>query len=265
MDALITAERLVRRYRGHGGRHVTALDGVSLTVAPGESVAVVGESGSGKSTLVRCLAALERPDAGRVLWDGTDVWTLHADALRQRRRQVQLIFQDARASFNPRFTVAKIVAEPLANFERMRRATLQEQVAALLRRVELDPAVAVRYPHELSGGQLQRVAIARALALRPRLLLCDEPLSSLDVSIQAQMLSLLRDLRANQNLSLLFVTHNLALVPAICDRVLVMWAGQIVEELKAERLMQAQHPYTRALLAAVPDIEDEPATLTRES
>jgi|DewCreStandDraft_5_1066085.scaffolds.fasta_scaffold00112_139 ABC-type dipeptide/oligopeptide/nickel transport system ATPase subunit len=254
-EPLIAARGLTKRYRGHGRRIVTALNGVDIHLLPGESVAIVGESGSGKSTLLRCLAALERPDQGCVHWEGAEVWSLTPEQRRQRRRVIQVVFQDALASFNPRFTVAEIVREPLENYEGAPRRVLDEQVITLLQRVGLAPELARRYPHELSGGQQQRVALARALALRPRLLLCDEPLSNLDVTIQAYLLALLRSLRWQERLSLLFVTHNLALVPAICDRVLVMLRGQIVEELPANRLTEAQHPYTRALLAAVPDID----------
>ncbi|MER3419606.1 MAG: ABC transporter ATP-binding protein [Chloroflexota bacterium] len=254
-EPLIAAHGLTKSYRGHGHRFVTALDGVNLHVLPNEGVAVVGESGSGKSTLLRCLAALERPDAGTVHWEGAEVWSLSAEQRRQHRRAIQLIFQDAFASFNPRFTVAEIVREPLENFAHAPRRVLNEQVSALLRRVGLAPELAERYPHELSGGQQQRVALARALALRPRVLLCDEPLSNLDVSVQAHLLTLLRELRRQEHLSLLFVTHNLALVPYLCDRVLVMFRGKIVEELSKNKLSAAQHPYTRNLIASVPDID----------
>lgn len=254
-ESLIAAVGLVRRYRGPEGRQISALDGVTLEILPGESVAVVGESGSGKSTLVRCLAALERPDRGSVRWDGADVWALPPEALRQRRRHIQVIFQDSLASFNPRFTVAGIVGEPLKNFVQGRAGEPGSQVRALLRRVGLGEEFLDRFPHQLSGGQQQRVAIARALALRPRLLLCDEPLSGLDVSIQAEIRSLLRALRQEEGLSLLFVTHNLALVPSVADRVLVMHRGRVVEALSTSSLEQALDPYTRALLDAVPDVE----------
>lgn len=253
---LVAGEGLVRLYTARGGRRVQALRGVSLAVYPGESVAVVGESGSGKSTLVRLLAALERPDGGRVLWDGADVARLSTTAVRQERRHVQVIFQDSLAAFNPRFRIGQIVGEPLANFPAAGRDE-DAAVLALLDRAGLAPELVSRFPHELSGGQQQRVAIARALAPQPRLLLCDEPLSGLDVSVQAQMLQLLQQLRQENGLSLLFVTHNLALVPYVSDRVLVMQAGRVVEELPAQALDTASHPYARALLAAVPDLEDE--------
>jgi len=260
---LIAAEGLVRVYGGRGARRIRALNDVTLAILPGESVAVVGESGSGKSTLVRCLVALERVDVGRVLWEGANVRSLSAAELRRRRQHVQVIFQDSLAAFNPRFTVAQVMREPLDNYVVQPsvsngRDTASNDVYALLERVGLEPSLARRYPHELSGGQQQRVAIARALALRPKLLLCDEPLSSLDVSVQAQILTLLQDLRRQEGVSLLFVTHNLALVPYVSDRALVMQDGRIVEDLPSRRLEAAVNPYTRALLATVPDIDEPP-------
>ncbi len=254
---IVSARDLVRQYRGRQGRLTTALDGVSLDVQVGESVAVVGESGSGKSTLVRCLAGLERPDSGRVCWDGADLASLSSGAARRQRVRLQVIFQDALDSFDPRFTVEAIIREPLDNFPDQTRLWdgPRGAVAELLRRVRLDPALALRYPHQLSGGQQQRVAIARALALQPALLLCDEPLSGLDVMVQGQILALLRDLRRQERLALLFVTHNLAVVPEVAGRVLVVHHGRLVEELAADNLDGASHPYTRALLDAVPDLE----------
>jgi oligopeptide transport system ATP-binding protein len=231
-----------------------AVDDVSLTLNPGEVLGIVGESGSGKSTLARATLRLLRPQAGQIVWLGRPLEHLTQSELRPLRRDLQLVFQDPLASLDPRMTVERIVAEPL----RLHRADLDsaartEVVADILLRVGLGQSLLTRYPHELSGGQAQRVALARAMVLRPRLLVCDEAVSALDVSVQAQILALLQDLKREYGTSILFISHNLAVVRQLCDRVLVLYLGRRMEEGPTDALFaNSAHPYTRALLAAVP-------------
>ncbi|GHG66986.1 dipeptide ABC transporter ATP-binding protein [Streptomyces griseocarneus] len=243
------------RRRGVFGRHepVRAVRGVSLRVAAGETLALVGESGSGKSTTARVLAGLRRPTGGEVRFDGRDISRAAVDARLRREigREVQLVFQDPYASLNPRRTIEEIVGTPLRVHTALDAGERRERVAGLLRQVGLDPAHLGRYPHEFSGGQRQRVGIARALASRPRLIIADEPVSALDVSVQAQVLNLLMDLREELGLSLLFVSHDLAVVRHLCDRVAVMRAGTIVESGPRDEVFDdPKAPYTRELLAA---------------
>ena len=231
-----------------------AVDDVSFDLRPGEALGVVGESGSGKSTLARAVLRLLRPDSGQVVWLGTSVADLSAAALKPLRRNLQIVFQDPLASLDPRLTVGEIVSEPL----RVHRPELSasdrvREVADMLVRVGLTPDLVTRYPHEFSGGQCQRIGIARAMILKPRLLVCDEPVSALDVAIQEQILTLLADLKREYGMSILFVSHNLAVVRRICDRVLVLYLGRMMELAPVEALYtQPRHPYTRELLEAVP-------------
>jgi len=233
---------------------VKAVDGVSLGIAQGETLALVGESGSGKTTTGRCILRLLEPTSGGVTFDGVDLLSLPPRAMRRMRRQIQVVFQDPYASLNPRMRVGTIVREPL-DIHRIgaSRRERDETVAALLRRVGLDPGMRDRYPHEFSGGQRQRIGVARALALRPRLIVADEPVSSLDVSVQAQVINLLIDLQEEFKIAYLFIAHDLAVVERIADRVAVMYLGQIVEvAARAEIFRNPLHPYTRALLQAIP-------------
>ncbi|PYT36166.1 MAG: peptide ABC transporter substrate-binding protein [Acidobacteria bacterium] len=233
---------------------VRAVDGVSLRIAPGETLALVGESGSGKTTTGRCILRLLEPTSGRVVFDGTDLLSLPARAMRRMRRQIQVVFQDPYGSLNPRMRVGTIVREPF-DIHRIgaNRRERDEMVAALLRRVGLDPGMRDRYPHEFSGGQRQRIGVARALALRPRLIVADEPVSSLDVSVQAQVINLFIDLQEEFRIAYLFIAHDLAVVERIADRVAVMYLGQIVEvAARGEIFRNPLHPYTRALLQAIP-------------
>ena len=250
-EPLLQVRGLRVEFRGGAGL-VRAVDGVDLDVSRGAAVGLVGESGSGKSTLVRTLVGFERATAGSALFEGTDLLALRGSAWRPWRRRLQMVFQDPYASLDPRMRVGPLIAEPLA----VHGATVDEQrarVADLLERVRLAPALASRRPHELSGGQRQRVGLARALALEPDLLLLDEPVSALDVSVQAQVLSLLGELRESLGLSYLLIAHHLAVVRKLCDRVAVMFAGRIVEEASRDQLFTApRHPYTRALMEASP-------------
>jgi oligopeptide/dipeptide ABC transporter ATP-binding protein len=237
------------------GRTVRAVGGVDLDIRAGEVHALVGESGSGKTTLARCILRLVEPSAGTIEVDGRDVTRLRGGELRTLRRDMQLVFQDPQGSLDPRMSVRELVAEPIRTHLRPARGTLEPAVLGLLEGVGLAHRHLDRRPHELSGGQCQRVAIARALALRPRLLVLDEPTSALDVSVQAQILNLLLELRARFGLSYLLISHDLGVVRHLSDRVSVMYLGRIVEREDADAVFEdARHPYTRALLASVPDV-----------
>jgi len=259
VTALLEVEALVKHFvaeRSVFGRptaHVKAVDGVNFTVEAGKTLALVGESGCGKSTVSRLVLRLIEPDAGKVRFEGHDLGNLNAQELRAFRRDAQIIFQDPYASLNPRMTVSQILTEPLALHDLVPPARRRARVEELLRLVGLEPRFARRYPHEFSGGQRQRVAIARALAVEPKLIICDEPVSALDVSIRSQILNLLRDLQDRLGLAYIFVSHDLAVVKHIADRVAVMNLGGIVETADARALFASpRHPYSRALLSAIP-------------
>ena len=232
---------------------VRAVDGVSFDIKRGETLGLVGESGSGKSTTGRAILQLRRPTSGKVDFNGIDLVHLKGEELRKMRRKMQMIFQDPYASLNPRMTVGEIVGEPLLVHNVASEAEANERVKQLLERVKLNPSFASRYPHEFSGGQRQRIGIARALALQPSFIVCDEPISALDVSIQAQVVNLLEELQEEFNLTYLFIAHDLSMVRHISDRVAVMYLGVIMELASRDEIyLKPLHPYTRALLSAIP-------------
>ncbi|MFZ5677837.1 MAG: ABC transporter ATP-binding protein [Pseudomonadota bacterium] len=257
---LLAAESLVKHYKARGGDGLArAVDGVSLTLNKGETLGIVGESGSGKSTLARLVLRLIESTSGRVRLDGEDILALKPGVLRKRRRDMQIVFQDPFASLDPRMSVGQIIAEPLDIHGVGSRPDRQRKVEDLLLMVGLDRSALGRYPHEFSGGQRQRIGIARAIALEPKLLVLDEPVSALDVSIQSQILNLLIDLKARLDLSYIFISHDLSVVEHVSDRVLVMYLGRIVEEGTATQVLRhPRHPYTEALVSAVPGAKKGP-------
>jgi oligopeptide transport system ATP-binding protein len=257
---LLSVENLVKHfpiYKGGIIRRVSgavrAVDGVSFEVFKGETLGLVGESGCGKSTTGRNILQLQKPTSGRVIFKGKDLVALRGEELRHMRREMQMIFQDPYASLNPRMTVGEIIGEPLLVHNLANKKEAEQQVEDLLKTVGLNPAYANRYPHEFSGGQRQRVGVARALSLKPELIICDEPISALDVSIQAQVVNLLEDLQAQFNLTYVFIAHDLSMVRHISTRVAVMYLGKVVELASRDDLYQNPlHPYSQALLSAVP-------------
>jgi oligopeptide/dipeptide ABC transporter ATP-binding protein len=259
VTALLEVEGLVKHFvakrtlLGRPTAFIRAVDGVSFKVEAGKTLALVGESGCGKSTVSRLVLRLIEPDSGQIRFEGRDLLAMNASQLRAFRRDAQIIFQDPYASLNPRMTVSQILTEPLALHDLVPASRRRERVEELLGLVGLEPRFARRYSHEFSGGQRQRIAIARALAVEPKLIICDEPVSALDVSIRSQILNLLRDLQDRLKLAYIFVSHDLAVVKHIADRVAVMNRGGIVETADAQALFASpRHPYSRALLSAIP-------------
>ena len=249
---------LFSRLTGSGSNVVRALNGVSLSIGRGETVGLIGESGCGKSTLGRTLLRLHEPTSGQILFGGTDITALAPEAMRAMREHMQIVFQDPYASLNPRHTVEEIVGLPLKlRGKAASRQDLRDRVAEMLQNVGLKTAFMQRYPHQFSGGQRQRVGIARALILRPQFIVCDEPVSALDVSIQAQIIQLLGDLKREMGLTYLFVSHDISVIAYVSDRIAVMYLGKIVELGTVDNVLERpSHPYTKALLSAVPQVDN---------
>lgn len=261
-DVLLRLENVVKHYPIRGGvflrqvDSVKAVNGVNLEIREGETFGLVGESGCGKSTLGSVILGLEKPTSGKIFFDGQEIHELSGARLRQMRRQMQIVFQDPFESLNPRVTVEEIVGEGLRIQGKYTRKEIHEKVLEMLSRVGLNPEHARRYPHEFSGGQRQRIGIARALMVNPRFIVCDEPVSALDVSVQAQIINLLRDLQREYGYTYLFVAHGLNVVRYMSDRIGVMYLGRIVEMTDTQTLFRNPlHPYTQALLNAIPDID----------
>ena len=252
LDVRDLCVRYTRRSPGSAGLHLAAVSGVSFTLAQGQSLGLVGESGSGKSSIARALLRLV-PATGQALFQGRDLLRLRGSELRAARAQLQIVFQDPQGALDPRMNVLELVSEPLLEFPRAAQQEPRTLVLQMLARVGLGAELLARFPHQLSGGQAQRVGLARALMLEPRLLICDEPVAALDVSIKSQIANLLRDMRDQLQLSLLFIAHDLATVRYLCDHVVVLYLGRVMEAAPRDALYDApQHPYTRALLAASP-------------
>lgn len=255
MDGYVKTENL-KKYFATAKGTLHAVDGVSLEIEKGKTLGVVGESGCGKSTLGRMLVHLESSTAGRMIFDGEDVTDIRGKKLHKYREQVQIIFQDPYSSLNPRMTVREIIEEPLRLSKKYPKKEIQDKAQELMETVGVDSRLAMSYPHELDGGRRQRVVIARAIALCPGFIVCDEPVSALDVSIQAQVLNLLKKLQEKQNLTYMFISHDLSVVRHISHYVCVMYLGQMVEYASVEELFEDPiHPYTKALLSAIPSID----------
>ncbi|HLE09852.1 MAG: hypothetical protein A2504_10955 [Bdellovibrionales bacterium RIFOXYD12_FULL_39_22] len=262
-STILSVDNVQKQYPVKGGflqreiATVKAVDGVSFTLKYGETLGLVGESGCGKSTLGRAIMFLERPSAGTILFDGVNLSTLSESDLRKKRKDIQIIFQDPFSSLNPKMTVFQLLAEPILNFHpKTKKAELEKEVHQLMSDVGLRPEYATRYPHEFSGGQRQRISIGRALASRPKLIVCDEPVSALDVSIQAQILNLLMDLQEKYNFSYIFISHDLHVVRHTSKKIAVMYLGRFVELANSEEIFtNPLHPYTKSLLSAIPTLD----------
>jgi len=273
-DRVLRVQDLSVYFKVHAGglfksqaRVLKAVNGVSFDLHAGETLGVVGETGCGKSTLARAILGLIRPNRGRVLWLGEDLGKLDEETLRQKRKDLQIVFQDPLAALNPRMTVRDIIAEPLWTFyPKIARVQVDERVRGVMQMVGLMPNQINRYPHEFSGGQCQRIGIARALVLNPKLVVCDEPVSALDVSIQAQIINLLKELQTKLGLSLVFIAHDLSVVRHISDRVMVMYLGRSMEiSARANLYTRPLHPYTNALIKAVPVPDPQRARADRDT
>ncbi|MGI6109009.1 MAG: ABC transporter ATP-binding protein [Eubacteriaceae bacterium] len=252
LKPLLRTTDLTKQFKNSDGSTITACDHVSIDVMPGKTLGIVGESGCGKTTLMKMLVGLLTPDSGSIDFDGTDLLAVKGEQARQMRRDIQLIFQDPGTAFNPRMKIAEIICGPLLNFDLITRKEMAETAAKYLDMVELPREFAGRYPHELSGGQRQRIGLARALTLHPKLIICDEVTSALDVSVQKSMIALLKKFQREDNIAYIFICHDLALVEQVADDIEVMYKGAIVETMVSENIREkSEHPYTRVLIDSV--------------
>ena len=259
VDPVLVLDHISKSYEMKDGGHLTAVKDVSLTMKSGECLAIIGESGCGKSTLARLAAHLEPPDSGRIIYQGVPIHRLYKNGFKEYRRQVQLVFQNPASVFSPRMRIGTFLMEPWINYEKKSRKEAAEMARYSLKRVGLPEEYFYKYPHQLSGGELQRAVIARAIAIHPKLLICDEATSALDVSVQKQIMDLLREHQQEAGISVLFISHDLALAENFGDRIAVMYLGEIVEWLEGRHLRKyAAHPYTRALLESVFSVYDDP-------
>lgn len=260
-EPVLKIRNLTKKFNLQDGKKLTAVDNVSFELYPGECLGIVGESGCGKSTIAKILTQLESVTSGNITYNNRDITNLKGEELRQNRRKIQMIFQDAAESFNPRMKIGHIVSEPLLNFKLMNKGEAGSEAKKLLAMVGLTEDFMGRYPHQLSGGQKQRVAIARAISLEPEIIICDEATSALDVSIQEQVIKLLMDLQKKKGMSYIFIGHDLAVVRNMSHRIIVMYLGRIVEVIDSNRLTtDAVHPYTKALLASVFSVNKKNST-----
>lgn len=259
VDPVLVLDHVSKSYEMKDGGHLTAVKDVSLTMKSGECLAIIGESGCGKSTLARLAAHLEPPDSGRIIYQGVPIHRLYKNGFKEYRRHVQLVFQNPASVFSPRMRIGTFLMEPWINYEKKSRKEAVEMARYSLKRVGLPEEYFYKYPHQLSGGELQRAVIARAIAIHPKLLICDEATSALDVSVQKQIMDLLREHQQEAGISVLFISHDLALAENFGDRIAVMYLGEIVEWLEGRHLRKyAAHPYTRALLESVFSVYDDP-------
>ncbi len=260
-EIIMSIEHITKQFPVAGGRTLTACDDISINVRKGETVGIVGESGCGKSTLLKTILNMHAPTSGRVIFHGEDITKLTGEAKRQNYKRIQMVFQDPTAAFNPKMKIKEIICEPLLNFGLLQKKDMEQKTRELLELVELPGDFADRYPHNMSGGQRQRVAIARALALEPEIIVCDEATSALDVSVQDKVIELLVKLQREKGITYIFICHDLALVSMFSHRINVMYLGNIVEKIDGDKMAQAVHPYTQALLKAVFPVHEENPTV----
>ena len=256
-EIIMRVENLTKKFPVSGGKFLTACDDITFNVNKGETIGIVGESGCGKTTLLKAVMNMQKPTSGKIIFHGEDITQLSGEEKRQNYRHIQMVFQDPTAAFNPKMKIRDIVCEPLINFDLIAKSEVDAKARELLTQVDLPPDFVNRYPHNMSGGQRQRVAIARALALEPEVIACDEATSALDVSVQDTIIKLLVKLQREKGITYIFICHDLALVSMFSHRIAVMYLGNMMEQIDGDKLQNARHPYTRALLKAVFSTERE--------
>lgn len=256
-EIILQVQNVTKKFPVAGGKFLTACDNISFNVRRGETVAIVGESGCGKTTLLKAIMNMQKPTSGKIIFHGVDITQLEGEEKRQNYRNIQMVFQDPTAAFNPKMRIKDIICEPLLNFDLIKNSEVEDKAAELLKQVDLPPDFVSRYPHNMSGGQRQRVAIARALALQPEIIACDEATSALDVSVQDTIIKLLVKLQKEKGITYIFICHDMALVNLFAHRICVMYLGNMMEQIDGDKLDGARHPYTQALLKAVFSTEQE--------